>query len=114
MLLSLKSRFVGNVYVIECVGRIVLGEEVKALEAALELAEREFTQIVLNLSEVNRLDSRAAAGRAAGVRYEPAEYDEALHHAAELSDGGRRDRVFSERNLRGGGAGEAWTPGAAV
>ena len=52
MLLALKSRFVGNVYVIECVGRIVLGEEVKALEKALELAEREFTQIVLNLSEV--------------------------------------------------------------
>jgi anti-sigma B factor antagonist len=59
MLLTLKSRFVGNVYVIECVGRIVLGEEVKALEAALEFAEREFTQIVLNLSEVNRLDSIA-------------------------------------------------------
>jgi len=59
MLLSLKSRFVGNVYVIECVGRIVLGEEVKALEAALEFAEREFTQIVLNLAEVNRLDSIA-------------------------------------------------------
>ena len=36
MLLALKSRFVGNVYVIECVGRIVLGEEVKALEKALE------------------------------------------------------------------------------
>ena len=59
MLLTLKSRFVGNVYVIECVGRIVLGEEVKALEAALELAEREFNQIVLNLSEVDRLDSIA-------------------------------------------------------
>jgi anti-anti-sigma factor len=59
MLLALKSRFVGNVYVIECVGRVVLGEEVKALEAALEFAEREFTQIVLNLTEVNRLDSIA-------------------------------------------------------
>src|SRR5260370_41997996 len=59
MLLALKSRFVGNVYVIECVGRIVLGEEVKALEAGMEFAEREFTQIVLNLSEVNRLDSIA-------------------------------------------------------
>ena len=59
MLLSLKSRFVGNVYVIECVGRVVLGEEVKALEAALMVAEREFTEIVLNLSEVNRLDSIA-------------------------------------------------------
>src|SRR3981189_2055383 len=59
MLLSLKSRFVGNVYVIECVGRVVLGEEVKALEAALVVAEREFTEIVLNVSEVNRLDSIA-------------------------------------------------------
>jgi anti-anti-sigma factor len=59
MLLSLKSRFVGNVYVIQCVGRIVLGEEVKALEAALEVAEREFSRIVLNLSEVSRLDSIA-------------------------------------------------------
>jgi anti-anti-sigma factor len=59
MLLKLTSRFVGNVYVIECVGRVVLGGEVKALEAALEGAEREFTQIVLNLGEVNRLDSIA-------------------------------------------------------
>jgi anti-anti-sigma factor len=59
MLLSLKSRFVGNVYVIECVGRVVLGEEVKALETALVAAEREFTRIVLNLGEVSRLDSIA-------------------------------------------------------
>ncbi len=59
MLLSLKSRFVGNVYVIECVGRVVLGEEVKALESALEKATREFTRIVLNLAEVSRLDSIA-------------------------------------------------------
>jgi anti-anti-sigma factor len=59
MLLSIKSRFVGNVYVIECVGRVVLGEEVKALEAELERGEREFTRIVLNLAEVNRLDSIA-------------------------------------------------------
>jgi anti-anti-sigma factor len=59
MLLSLKSRFVGNVYVIACVGRVVLGEEVRALEAAFEAAEREFTRIVLNLAEVSRLDSIA-------------------------------------------------------
>ena len=59
MLLSLKSRFVGNVYVIACVGRVVLGEEVKALEAAFEAGEREFTRIVLNLAEVSRLDSIA-------------------------------------------------------
>jgi hypothetical protein len=36
MLLALSSHHVGNVYVIRCVGRIVLGEEVKSLEAALE------------------------------------------------------------------------------
>jgi len=59
MLLSLKSRFVGNVYVIECVGRVVLGDEVKALESALEIGEREFKQFVINLSEVSRLDSIA-------------------------------------------------------
>jgi anti-anti-sigma factor len=59
MLLTLKSRFVGNVYVIECAGRVVLGEEVKALESALDGAAREFTRIVLNLSEVSRLDSIA-------------------------------------------------------
>jgi anti-anti-sigma factor len=59
MLLSLKSRFIGNVYVIECTGRVVLGEEVKALEAALQTGEHEFTRVVLNLGEVNRLDSIA-------------------------------------------------------
>jgi len=59
MLLTLKSRFLGNVYVIECAGRVVLGEEVKALESALEAATREFTRIVLNLAEVSRLDSIA-------------------------------------------------------
>lgn len=59
MLLSLNSRFVGNVYIIECKGRVILGEEVKALEAAFELGAREFTRFVLNLSEVSRLDSIA-------------------------------------------------------
>jgi anti-anti-sigma factor len=59
MLLSLKSRFVGNVYIIRCVGRVVLGEEVKALEAAFEVGEREFSRFVVDLSEVSRLDSIA-------------------------------------------------------
>lgn len=57
MPLTLKSRFVGNVYIIQCKGRIVLGDEVKVLEAALEVGAREFTRIVLDLSEVERLDS---------------------------------------------------------
>ena len=57
MLLSLHSRFVGNVYVIQCTGRIVLGEEVKALEAALDQGAHEFSRFVLNMGELDRLDS---------------------------------------------------------
>ncbi len=57
MRLSLQSRFCGNVYVIQCKGRIVAGEEVKALEAALDKGAREFTRFVLNMSEVEGLDS---------------------------------------------------------
>ena len=48
MLLSLNSRLVGDVSVIECVGRVVLGDEVKALEGALEAGERESARIVLH------------------------------------------------------------------
>ena len=59
MLLSLNSRFVGNVYSIRCTGRVILGEEVKALEAAFEVGAREFTRFVVDLSEVTRLDSIA-------------------------------------------------------
>jgi anti-anti-sigma factor len=57
MLLSLSSRFVGNVYVVHCSGRVVLGEEVKALESALDQGAHEFSRFVVNLSELNRLDS---------------------------------------------------------
>jgi anti-anti-sigma factor len=59
MPLHLKSRFVGNVYIIQCAGRIVLGDEAKILEAALDGASLEFVRLVLNLSEVERLDSIA-------------------------------------------------------
>jgi anti-anti-sigma factor len=59
MALHLKSRFVGNVYIIQCAGRIVLGDEAKILEAALDGASLEFVRLVLNLSEVERLDSIA-------------------------------------------------------
>jgi anti-anti-sigma factor len=57
MPLSLKSRFCGNVHIIHCAGRIVAGEEVKSLEAALDLASREVHRIVLNVGEVDRVDS---------------------------------------------------------
>ncbi len=59
MLLSLNTRSVGNVYIIRCSGRVILGDEVKALEAALEIGERESTRFVVDLSEVSRLDSIA-------------------------------------------------------
>jgi anti-anti-sigma factor len=57
MPLSLKSRFCGNVHIIHCQGRIVAGDEVKSLEAALEMASHEAPRIVLNASEVDRVDS---------------------------------------------------------
>lgn len=57
MPLTLNSRFRGDVYVIQCVGRIVAGAEVKALETALAGAELEFPRIVLNMHEVDRVDS---------------------------------------------------------
>jgi anti-anti-sigma factor len=59
MLLSLATRFVGNVYIVRCTGRVILGEEVKALENALDAAAREFTRFVVDLGEVSRLDSIA-------------------------------------------------------
>jgi anti-anti-sigma factor len=57
MPLSLKSRACGNVYVIHCQGRIVAGDEVNSLEKALELGAREYSRVVLCVSEVDRLDS---------------------------------------------------------
>ena len=57
MPLELSTRHVGSVYVIQCTGRIVFGEDERALDAAIDHAERGFSRIVLNLSGVTRLDS---------------------------------------------------------
>jgi anti-anti-sigma factor len=57
MPLTLESRACGNVFVIHCRGRIVLGVEADALEAALEVASRETSRIVLSVGEVDRVDS---------------------------------------------------------
>jgi anti-anti-sigma factor len=57
MPLQLSTRFCQNVYIIQCTGRIVLGEEVTSLEAALGQSVRECGQVVLHLGEVTRLDS---------------------------------------------------------
>jgi anti-anti-sigma factor len=96
MLLTLSSRVAGNVYLIECTGRVVLGEEVKALEAAFAVGEREFTRFVVNLSGVSRLDSISMgllarhAGRmrdlGGGLRLvAPPPFVESLLHMTKLS-----------------------------
>ena len=57
MPLTLISRHLGNVCIIECKGRISMGDELKSLETTLNLGARESTKVVLNVSEVDRLDS---------------------------------------------------------
>jgi anti-anti-sigma factor len=57
MPLTLVPRHIGNVYIIQCKGRIAMGDDLKAMDAALGLGTREFTKLVLNVSEVERLDS---------------------------------------------------------
>jgi anti-sigma B factor antagonist len=57
MSLAVESRFVGSVYVVHCSGRITSGNESKALDDAVQRGFREFTRVVLNLSEVDRVDS---------------------------------------------------------
>jgi len=57
MSLTLTTRHVGSVYIIQCTGRIVYGPDEKALDAALDHAQRGFSRIVLNLAELTRLDS---------------------------------------------------------
>lgn len=57
MPLTLESRFCENVFILECTGQIVIGQEVKDLEASLRMATREFTRVVLAIGAVTRLDS---------------------------------------------------------
>jgi anti-anti-sigma factor len=57
MPLTMKSRFAGNVFIIQCAGRIVLGPESTDLEIALDSASHEFHRFVLSVAELTRLDS---------------------------------------------------------
>lgn len=59
MALHVDPRYVGNVCVLECRGQIVIGQDVKKLEAALQLAGHEFNRIVLAAGKVERMDSTA-------------------------------------------------------
>lgn len=57
MPLTLESRFCENVFILVCKGQIIIGQEVKDLDANLRMATREFTRVVLDIGEVTRLDS---------------------------------------------------------
>lgn len=57
MPLTLSTRHHGSVYIVHCAGPIVHGEEERALDATLDHAERTFSRIVLNVSDISRLDS---------------------------------------------------------
>jgi anti-sigma B factor antagonist len=66
MSLALESRHCGSVYVVRCARRIVSGEESKTLDGALQRGLREFTRVVLDVAEVDRVDS---AGMGLIVRF---------------------------------------------
>ncbi len=57
MSLALESRHCGSVFIVRCAGRIVTGQESSFLEEALNRGLREFNRVVLNISEVNYVDS---------------------------------------------------------
>jgi anti-anti-sigma factor len=66
MPLQIEERFCGNVFILHCTGRIVLGDELNALESTLERVVREFHRVVLNVADVTRVDS---SGVGLVVRY---------------------------------------------
>lgn len=57
MSLSVDSRSCGKVYVIKCFGKIVAGEESQTLEASMTRAVQYSNRLVLDVSEVSRVDS---------------------------------------------------------
>ncbi len=57
MPLTLESDFIDNVHIIRCTGAILLGDEARALEDAFNQRSFAYTNLVLNLQDVRRLDS---------------------------------------------------------
>jgi anti-sigma B factor antagonist len=57
MQLKLATRTQDGVFIVECIGRIVFGEETNLLRDTIKKAVAENNRIVLNLAEVNYLDS---------------------------------------------------------
>jgi len=57
MLLKTSTRSLGDVIIVDCAGRIVLGEETANLRHQVRDLLNESRRIVLNLTEVNYMDS---------------------------------------------------------
>lgn len=57
MQLKLTSKTVDGIYVLQCNGRIVFGEESSLLRETVKKAIPDFKKIVLNLAEINYIDS---------------------------------------------------------
>jgi anti-anti-sigma factor len=57
MQLSVQSQKLGNVIVIRCQGRLIVGEETAALQAEVDKRSPESKKFVLHLAEVNYVDS---------------------------------------------------------
>jgi anti-sigma B factor antagonist len=57
MQLKLSSRVVDGVFIVDCNGRIVFGEEASAIREFVKAALTQQKQIVLNLKNVSYIDS---------------------------------------------------------
>jgi len=57
MMLKMSSRLLDGIPVLDCSGRIVIGEESAALRDMVKRMLAEDQRLVLNLSEVNYIDS---------------------------------------------------------
>lgn len=57
MTLKMSSRLLDGIVVLDCSGRIVFGEETNALRETVKSLLNETKQIVLNLGDVNYIDS---------------------------------------------------------
>jgi anti-sigma B factor antagonist len=57
MQLKLTSKTVDGIYVLLCNGRIVFGEESSLLRETVKKAIPEYKKIILNLAEINYIDS---------------------------------------------------------
>ena len=57
MQLKLSSRLVGGIFIVDCNGRIVFGEEAGAIREFVKSALAQHKQIILNLKNVSYIDS---------------------------------------------------------